>query len=63
LTEIEELTDSEGISLRLARLKPNVRSVLQVDGLIDRIGSDHIHGNVHRAVEASVDGGSSIDGR
>jgi anti-anti-sigma factor len=63
LTEIEELTDSEGISLRLARVKPNVRSVLQVDGLIDRLGNDHIHGNVHRAVEASVDGGGSTDGR
>jgi sulfate permease, SulP family len=64
LTEIVELTAAEGISLRLARLKPNVRTVLQVDGLIDRIGSDHIHGNVHRAVEASsADGGGSPDGR
>jgi sulfate permease, SulP family len=60
LTEIEELADAERISLRLARVKPNVRSVLQVDGLIDRIGNDHIHGNVHRAVEASsADGGGS----
>ncbi len=64
LTEIEELTGAEGISLRLARVKPNVRTVLQVDGLIDRIGSDHIHGNVHRAVEAgSADGGGWPDGR
>jgi anti-anti-sigma factor len=53
LTEIEELTSAEGISLRLARVKPSVRTVLQADGFIDKIGDDHIHGNVHRAVEAS----------
>jgi anti-anti-sigma factor len=53
LTEIEELTSAEGISLRLARMKPGVRAVLQADALIDRIGEDHVHGNVHRAVEAS----------
>ena len=53
LTEIEELTSEEGISLRLARVKPSVRTVLQADGFIDRIGEDHIHGNVHRAAEAS----------
>jgi sulfate permease, SulP family len=64
LTEIEELTGQEGISLRLARVKPNVRAVLRADGLIERIGNDHIHGNVHRAVEASsADGGGSSDGR
>jgi SulP family sulfate permease len=53
LTEIEELTSAEGISLRLARVKPSVRTVLQADGLIGKIGEDHVHGNVHRAVEAS----------
>ena len=64
LKEIEELTGAEGISLRLARVKPNVRAVLEVDGLIERIGSDHIHGNVHRAVEASSPGGGGwTDGR
>jgi hypothetical protein len=26
--------------------------VLQADGVADTIGPDHIHGNVHRAVEA-----------
>jgi sulfate permease, SulP family len=64
LTEIEELTGAEGISLRLAGVKPTVRAVLQVDGLLERIGSDHIHGNVHRAVMAgSADGGGWSDGR
>ena len=32
--------------------KPQVLAVLQADGVVDRIGADHIHGNVHRAVEA-----------
>ena len=40
------------MTLRLARVKPQVLAVLQRDGFVDRIGADHIHGNVHRAVEA-----------
>lgn len=53
LTEIAELASAEGISLRLARVKPSVWTVLRADGLIGKIGEDHVHGNVHRAVEAS----------
>jgi SulP family sulfate permease len=26
--------------------------VLEAQGILDRIGADHLHGNVHRAVEA-----------
>ncbi len=48
-----ELTDANDVELRLARLKPDVSTVLAADGLIDRIGRDRIHGNVHRAVEAA----------
>ncbi len=54
LTEIHELTEAEGITLRLARVKPQIYAVLDADGIIDRIGADHIHGNVHRAVEAQL---------
>jgi MFS superfamily sulfate permease-like transporter len=53
LTELLELAEANGIELRLARLKPGVSNVLAADGLIDRIGPGHIHGNVHRAVEAA----------
>ena len=56
LAEIHELTEANGVTLRLARLKPKAYAVLQADGLIDRIGADHIHGNVHRAVEAQLAG-------
>ncbi len=66
LTELLELTEANGIDLRLARLKPNVATVLAADGLIDRIGPDHIHGNVHRAVDAAQAahaGGQTVESR
>jgi SulP family sulfate permease len=50
LAELHEL----GVPLRLARLKPQVRSVLEADGTIELIGADHIHGNVQRAVRAEI---------
>jgi anti-anti-sigma factor len=53
MSELLELTKSNDVDLRLARLKPNVSTVLAADGLIDRIGSGNIHGNVHRAVDAA----------
>jgi hypothetical protein len=31
-------------------------TVLRADKVVDRIGADHIHGNVHRAVEAQLGG-------
>jgi anti-anti-sigma factor len=55
LAEIHELVDGLGITLRLARVKPQVADVLRRDGLIDRIGADHIHGDLHRAVQAQLD--------
>jgi sulfate permease, SulP family len=54
LAELHRLADANGVSLRLARLKPQVRAVLESDGVVDLIGRDHIHGNVHRAVEAQL---------
>ena len=58
LTEIHEFTESEGVTLRLARVKPGVLAALQAEGFLDRIGADHVHGNVHRAVEAQLDDGA-----
>jgi high affinity sulfate transporter 1 len=54
LTELYDLTEAGGVTLRLARVKPNVLTVLRADGVVDRIGLDHIHGNVYRAVEAEI---------
>jgi sulfate permease, SulP family len=56
IAELRQLADAEGFTLRLARVKPNVLAVLRADGVVDRIGTDHIHGNVHRAVEAQLSG-------
>ena len=53
MSELLELTKANDVELRLARLKPNVSTVLAADGLIDRIGPGNIHGNVHRAVDAA----------
>ena len=55
LGEVLELTDQAGVSLRLARVKPAVTEVLRRDGLLDRLGEDRTHGNVHRAVQAQVE--------
>jgi len=48
------LCEQAGVTLRLARVKPGVRAVLDKEGLTARLGPDHIHGNVHRAVEAQA---------
>ncbi len=54
LARIDELIRVKGATLHLARVKPPVEAVLARDGLIDRIGADHLHGNIHRAVEAQL---------
>jgi anti-anti-sigma factor len=55
LTELHQLVEADGITLRLARVKPQVRAVLEADGVIDLIGADHIHGNVQRAVRTQLE--------
>jgi SulP family sulfate permease len=55
LTEIHELTETQGIVLRLARVKPSVLVVLRADGFIERLGAGHIHGNIPGAVEAQLE--------
>ena len=42
------------VTLRLARVKPAVRATLEREGTIERLGSENVHGNVHRAVEAQL---------
>jgi sulfate permease, SulP family len=54
LREILVLSDDAGVTLRLARLKPGVSAVLARDGVLEQIGADRIHGNVHRAVQAHL---------
>ena len=54
MSEILNLTKQAGVTLRLARLKPPVREVLERDGVLGRIGDDKIHGNVDHAVNAQL---------
>jgi high affinity sulfate transporter 1 len=56
LDDILVLCDQAEVTLRLARVKPGVRAVLDRERMIERLGSDRIHGNVHRAVEAQMMG-------
>jgi anti-anti-sigma factor len=50
LMKIAQAGSAHGIDLHLARLKPQVREILEKDGLIDLIGSEHIHEDVSAAV-------------
>ena len=54
LLEIVELTGQAGVSLRLARVKRAVRDLLGRDGVLERIGQDHLHPNVDEAVRAQI---------
>ncbi len=53
--DVVDLAEESGITLRLARLKPSVRSTLERDGILERLGTERVHGNVHRAVQAQLD--------
>jgi anti-anti-sigma factor len=52
MADVVSLARDAGVNLRLTRLKPAPRAVLERDGVIALIGADKIHGNIHRAVEA-----------
>jgi SulP family sulfate permease len=54
LREIHRVTEADGVTFRLARVKPTVLKVLRAEGITELIGSNHIHGNVNRAIEAQL---------
>jgi len=60
--DVLDLTQDAGLCLRLARLKPTVRATLDRDGVLDRVGPDHIHGSVFRAVQAQLETPSASPG-
>jgi len=59
LAEILDFCESVQITLRLARVKPAVATVLEKEGVLARLGPVRIHGNVYRAVEAQLAADSS----
>jgi sulfate permease, SulP family len=52
--EILDLMEQAGVTLRLARVKPAVRELLERDNVLGRIGDDRIHDGVAQAVEAQM---------
>ena len=54
LGDIIDLTEDSGIVLRLARLKPGLRALLKRDHVLERLGPDQVHGNVHLALQAHL---------
>lgn len=56
LSELVVLADERDISLRLARVDPGVRRTLARDGVVERLGSDHLHPSVNEAVQRELAG-------
>jgi anti-anti-sigma factor len=54
LAELNEVAEAEGVTLRLAHLKPQVLAVLDADGFVATLGADRVHGNVDQAIEAQL---------
>jgi sulfate permease, SulP family len=52
LTEIQRMAEADGVALQLADVRPQVLAVLERDGVIERLGADHLHASVELAVEA-----------
>lgn len=54
IAEIVDLAEQSDAAVRLTRLKPAVRAILERDGVVERLGPDMIHGNIYRAVQAAL---------
>jgi high affinity sulfate transporter 1 len=54
LTELHEVASTEGVTLRLARVKPQVLDVLELDGVAETFGRDRIHRTLNEAVAAQL---------
>jgi high affinity sulfate transporter 1 len=55
MREILELTRQAGVTLRLARVKPAVRDLLERDGFVERIGDGRMHDGIAQALGAEND--------
>jgi high affinity sulfate transporter 1 len=62
LAELLRVAQAEGVVMRLARVKPQVRAVLGADGVLEQIGLDHVHGNVQRAVRTQLENDPTSSG-
>jgi SulP family sulfate permease len=60
--QLVELAQRDGWSLRLARVRGDVLSVLEADGVLGRLGLDRLHGNVDQAVRAELEARQTATG-
>lgn len=52
VADVVRIASEAGVEVRLAGVRPAVRRTLERDGVIEQVGADHLHGNVHRALAA-----------
>ena len=50
--------DEAGVSLRLARVQPDVLAVLRADGVAQALGEDRFHPNLDAAVKTELAAGT-----
>jgi SulP family sulfate permease len=62
IDQLIELADSYGAELRLARVKQAVVDLLERDGVIERLGPDHIYDNVFEACADHITSEQRQDG-
>jgi sulfate permease, SulP family len=53
LVELAELATLNRITLSLVRVKAPVLAVLEADGVVERIGADHVHDRIPEAISAA----------
>jgi MFS superfamily sulfate permease-like transporter len=54
VAKLVEVAPNYDIELRLTRVKPDVKDLLQRDGVIDSLGEDRIYGNVYEAAADQI---------
>jgi anti-anti-sigma factor len=54
IAKLVEAAPNYDIELRLTRVKPDVKDLLQRDGVIDSLGEDRIYGNVYESAADQI---------
>ena len=58
LGKLATAASEAGVSLRLARVKPDVLAVLEADGVVQALGPDRLHPNLDAAVTTELAAGN-----
>jgi sulfate permease, SulP family len=54
LREIHEFLARRGVGFQLARVKPQVRDVVEADGVLDYLGPNHVHATLKGAIDTGL---------